>query len=197
MITVTETGTSCNDYKNDGKYWFGSNAVLPTERPANIYGWLEVISSGGSNIKQLWHRSSTINGSSEYQTFVRLYNINAQAWSAWSKYQMVEDSGWITPTLINGAHSSNVNYLCQYRKINGVVYLRGVITGITGACNLFELPTGYRPIGYQRFLKNSSNNLMPSNLIYVGVNGVVDLRSTSETGTFQITLDGISFVADY
>ena len=60
-ITVTETGTSCNDYKDDGVYWFGTAETRPTDTPeASTYGWLQVMSDGGDNIRQIWHRSAAI-----------------------------------------------------------------------------------------------------------------------------------------
>ncbi len=90
-IVVTEEGTDLNDYKDDGIYFFVNNASLPSNRPANIYGWVEVIGSNGFNVRQFWHRSSTINGSSEYQTFVRLYNRNADTWSAWERLATEHD----------------------------------------------------------------------------------------------------------
>lgn len=87
-ITVTEAGTNLNDYKNDGIYFFADSASLPSNRPANIYGWVEVISSNGFNVKQFWHRSASIDGSAEFETFVRLYNKNADTWSNWEKFKI-------------------------------------------------------------------------------------------------------------
>lgn len=87
-IIVTATGTDLNDYKNDGTYFFADSASLPSNRPANIYGWVEVIGSSGFNVKQFWHRSSSIDGSAEFETFVRLYNKNADTWSDWEKFKI-------------------------------------------------------------------------------------------------------------
>lgn len=108
----------------------------------------------------------------------------------------VEDSGWLDPTLISGSQPTSTNYLCKYRKINGIVYIKGVIAGLTGASQLFTLPTGYRPTGYQRFITNTGNTATTSNVVRIASNGEVLLQNTSNTGTFEITLDGISFVAD-
>lgn len=90
-IAVTEAGTDLNDYKDDGIYFFVNNASLPSNRPANIYGWVEVIGSSGFNVRQFWHRSATINGSAEFETFVRLYNRNADTWSAWERLATEHD----------------------------------------------------------------------------------------------------------
>lgn len=107
-----------------------------------------------------------------------------------------EDSGWIQPTLINGDVTGS-NYTCAYRKINGIVYFKGNIAGIKQACTLFTLPAGFRPFGVQRFLTNSENILNKQNLIKVtGSTGLVELDNTDLSGTFQVKLDGIAFVAD-
>lgn len=59
-----------------------------------------------------------------------------------------EDTGWVSLTLV----SSWVNYgsgyvTAQYRKINGVVHVRGVIKSgtTTGGTVVATLPAGYRP----------------------------------------------------
>ena len=86
-IVVTATGTSCNDYKNDGVYWFGTSSVVPTDSPEiGTYGWLQVISDGGNNVRQIWHRSAAINGENEFKTFVRKYSANTDTWSDWKRY---------------------------------------------------------------------------------------------------------------
>ena len=91
-ITVTETGTSCNDYKDDGVYWFGTAETRPTDTPeASTYGWLQVMSDGGNNIRQIWHRSAAINGANEFKTFVRKYSGNTNTWSTWERLATEHD----------------------------------------------------------------------------------------------------------
>lgn len=193
-VNVTATGQDLNDYKTRGLYWFGNTA--PANRPANIAGWLEVIEYNNQYVRQIWHRSSAINGSAEFETYTRFTNNGGTNWSNWAKYQIHEDSGWQTPTLTNGNATSS-NYICQYRKINGIVYIKGNIQGITEPCALFTLPMGYRPTGIQRFMNNTEANLSKLNLITInGSTGVVELGDTTVTGSHQVKLDGICFVAD-
>lgn len=63
-----------------------------------------------------------------------------------SGYDVV-DSGWITPELFNGwvPESGTTGYgVAGYRKIDGVVYCRGLVeNGTDGA--IFNLPSGFRP----------------------------------------------------
>ena len=57
----------------------------------------------------------------------------------------VEDSGWINIEPLIGTKSTGY-YAPQYRKIGNIVYLSGVINGITQrASTIFTLPEGFRP----------------------------------------------------
>lgn len=107
-----------------------------------------------------------------------------------------EDSSWIIPTLSIGEQPSSNNYKCRYRKIGKIVYIKGVISNVDQTGTLFTLPTEFRPAYPERFLTNSGNNTTTSNMIRVLTNGSVELTATSNTGTYEITMDGISFVAN-
>lgn len=148
-IIITATATSCNDYKDDGVYWFGTADTRPTDSPeASTYGWLQVIPDDGANVRQIWHRSAAINGTNEFKTFVRKYSANTDTWSNWKQYQMVEDSGWVDLPVNNGftTNALGSSGKLMYRKLNGVVYVKGSVKGFTAlnqACA--TLPSGYRP----------------------------------------------------
>ncbi len=55
----------------------------------------------------------------------------------------IADTGWINLTLINGWSSGQ---LPQYRRKNGVVYLKGRPTG-GSSTTIAQLPVGFRPGG--------------------------------------------------
>lgn len=56
----------------------------------------------------------------------------------------VVDSGWIAATLAGTwTNFGSGWHTAAYRKIDGVVYLRGLVTGGTGT--ILTLPAGYRP----------------------------------------------------
>jgi hypothetical protein len=62
----------------------------------------------------------------------------------------ISDSGWISAgTLSNGFTAGGL--APAYRKLNGVVYLRGNVTGGTAGTTAFTLPAGYIPTQTQAF----------------------------------------------
>lgn len=79
VTTVAATGTDLNDYKEFGWYYF-SSSYTPTNIPAGSNGWLQVVTTSGSAVKQFWYRMGTIN-SNDYQTFVRTFN--GTNWGDW------------------------------------------------------------------------------------------------------------------
>lgn len=69
-----------------------------------------------------------------------LYRFNG---TAWVSQNPVEDSGWVTPTLLNG-WTSESGLTLRYRKYRGVLYISGRVSGGTAA-PVFNLPVGFRP----------------------------------------------------
>lgn len=58
------------------------------------------------------------------------------------------DSGWITPTLLNGWVDYGSGWeTARFRKKNGIVYLRGLIKNGSTSATIFQLPPGFRPGG--------------------------------------------------
>jgi hypothetical protein len=60
----------------------------------------------------------------------------------------VQDSGWIAPTLASPWTNYGAGWAtAAYRKIDNVVYVRGLITGGTnsGVTPIWNFPAGYRP----------------------------------------------------
>jgi len=90
-----------------------------------------------------------------------------QMWSgsAW----VTNDTGWITPGLGSSWVVSG-GLTPQYRRLNGIVFMRGRISGGTSA-TVFTLPAGFRP----------SQTL---------VTAVLDAASTTATDRLVINTDG-------
>jgi hypothetical protein len=61
-----------------------------------------------------------------------------------TKGQLIVDSGWIEVSSLSNSFVSG-GITPSYRKLNGVVYLRGNLNNGTGAATAFTLPSGYRP----------------------------------------------------
>lgn len=107
-----------------------------------------------------------------------------------------DDTGWIAPTLSNGWGQYAGWEPFGYRRINGVVYLRGLISGgtTTDGTLLFTLPTGFRPaVGTTgKHISVASSNSI----------GVIKVREGGEVqcGTpvnaSWLSFAGVSFPAD-
>lgn len=84
---IKEKGTNLNDYKEDGKYYFGVS-YTPTNIPTGMNGWLEVITEDKKEyVKQIWYRHGTANNN-DYETYVRTYT--SETWSDWKQYATID-----------------------------------------------------------------------------------------------------------
>lgn len=93
----------------------------------------------------------------------------------------IADSGWITvSSFSNNFTATNT---VAYRKLNGVVYLRGSVNSGTANTTAFTLPTGYRPAAGGTY---ATQNYGTSNMTYITVNTdgtvVPNLSATWFTG---------------
>lgn len=66
------------------------------------------------------------------------------------------DSGWQNLTLSGGASAYADSQIPQYRKIGKIVFLRGAVKNISGACTIGILPIGCRPETTFSFIQNTS-----------------------------------------
>lgn len=116
-INVTTTGTNLNDYKTPGFYYFSAN-YPPTNVPTGTNGWLVVLTSNFSTIKQLWFRQGTAD-SNDFETYVRM--ISGSTVGKWHKFATVPAAN--TPQVIvavvqgavSGLSSSSGTYYVPYQ----------------------------------------------------------------------------------
>ena len=111
--------------------------------------------------------------------------------------QVLEDTGWITVSLQSGwGHYDTVNAYgpVQYRRKNGVVYMKGlavVQSGGNSAAAIFYLPAGYRP---------TTDTLLAvaggSGVLYVEKGGRVFAPGWTGGGAGSFISLGTSFPAD-
>lgn len=107
------------------------------------------------------------------------------------------DSGWITPTLVNGWVSLGGRTL-QYRKVGGRVTFRGVITNPSFANNntiAFTIPAGYRSSVPLVFSVTGSGYLAFFSIVYIPVDtyGFVANDRNTVSGEVLVCVDSISY----
>jgi hypothetical protein len=127
--------------------------------------------------------------------WVRVYY--ADSWGDWLK-EGGNDSGWINLTLNTGwSMDDYASEVPQYRKIGNIVYLRGLVNATTAAGNILAtLPQGFRPSGYfNRFV--CSLNQSDNAVVQINANGQINDHQKGSKSRMFLSLNGISFVADY
>lgn len=106
------------------------------------------------------------------------------------------DTGWITPTLGNSWVSFDAGAtfdIPQYRRFNGVVFLKGEMKSGTSNTTVFTLPAGYRPLKQISFCVQSNTG---SADILVGATGAVIVNNYNGGSNASVSLNGISFIAE-
>ena len=93
---VTTTDTDLNDYKKTGIYFF-SGTYTPVNIPAGSNGWLIVMPTSDSLVKQFWTRQGTPN-SNNHHTFERIFS--GGVWSDWVRFYTTKDT--INATSLSG-----------------------------------------------------------------------------------------------
>jgi len=88
----------------------------------------------------------------------------------------IGDSGWINLTLVN-SWAVTLGETPQYRKLNGIVYLRGLITG-GSATTVATLPVGFRPASIIRNVVKAATSPTTTTSLQIDPTGVI----TSPTG---------------
>ena len=100
-----------------------------------------------------------------------------------------EDTGWITPTLLNGwVNLGGSNRSAQYRRLNGVVSITGTLkSGVTAANTvIFTLPAGFRPSASLYLPTQSANALATINIAANGdITCSVNVSATTLTLQFM------------
>ena len=105
-----------------------------------------------------------------------------------------DDSGWINATLLGTiGNKGGIFQRARYRKLNGVVYIEGVVKG--GNSNLtntlFNLPLGFRPT--KTLMMMAMRSGFASTRLDVKPNGDVNCFRFNSSWT---SICGISFVVD-
>lgn len=188
-------GADLNDYLKTGIYLQGWNANIPAgggNYPDGRAGILEVF----NNLTGPFTLGTYSHIAQRFTTYVgdvwQRHHYNG--WKPWRPVNV--DSGWQTPALINSWANYGGQYpTIQYRRLNGVTYLKGLGRyGTSGG--MFTLPAGYRPLERNMFtvMVNNSSGYVPARLD-VHATGVVELN-WGYSGANFVTLSGVAFPAD-
>jgi hypothetical protein len=120
-------------------------------------------------------------------TFSALLNRGIDAINTYLRDIMkAGDTGWIQiTTFVNSWTATDPVY---YRRLNGVVYWRGTLSGGTSAA-MFTIPAGFRPVSAGAFL--CANGTSTTVFSRVGL-GTTTLNGSS--GTTPV-LNGVSYPA--
>ena len=129
--------------------------------------------------------------------------VVALGWDSGSpqRWRLASDTGWVTPSFLNGYTSYSTPYATGYRKFaDGQVQLRGLINAPASAgTSAFQLPAGYRPGPNMTYLFTQITSF---GIIRVDVqaDGNVVCGIEVRVGTWAnggwISLDGCIFLAE-
>lgn len=108
----------------------------------------------------------------------------------WKNINLLSDTGWVT---INPSANWTVTAPFRYRRLNGVVYLRGIVSRTTGIDNIATLPAGFRPAvnAVHPLATTSADNSVRATVTTAGVVQQTPLAS----GAFMY-FDGVNFIAE-
>lgn len=106
---------------------------------------------------------------------------------------VVDALGWTAPALLNSWVDYGGSFATAgYRKVAGVVYLKGLVKLGTIPSTVFTLPAGFRPAG-QRIFTTLANAVVARVDVDTFGNVVVD---TAAGGNAWLSLDPITFPAE-
>ena len=142
-ITISATGTSLDDYKEEGTYYFPT-ATQTVNIPYGTNGWLKVIANG-TNVKQIWYRSGTP-GTNDFQTAIRTHT-NTTGWGEWTKVLTSKDGTDIFNAMGLQGFSSSYYTIPAGGTIRvavpGIHLLYGRLTGAAANANAVYCITAY------------------------------------------------------
>lgn len=213
---VTGVPVGLINFKLRGQTFGGGNATWNTSTKITV-----IKLSGGTDAGAIVCTSTTRPGSPAkgdqiYETDTKTeFTWDGAAW----QYTGGDDTGWITPTLLNGWIPYGAGYTTPaYRRKNGIVYLRGLIrSGTVGSSTpFFVLPSGFRPPSSTYHIYTGTVGGITSGAASTGTahthtstnhGGRINIGGSSASsdgyvttespiGNGWVSLDGISFIAE-
>ena len=118
--------------------------------PAGAYWSVVETIRFGNDVRQTAYEVDT-----SARVYARTANSAANSWYSW--VVQAEDTGWKTPTMQNGWVEYSGSYPIRYRRINGVIHLKGLLKNGSIQNTAFNLPAGYRPAHTLHFPAHTHN----------------------------------------
>jgi hypothetical protein len=167
-----------NDAQASGFYW--SENALNQGTGTGLFAGVVSVHGKTGNVRQLGWRIYADASVPDLRVWER--NLVSGVWHPWtmtSNGKDQSDSGWVTPTFVNGFTSGSN---AAYRRIGNVTYLRGELLNSaapTTSTQAFVLPVGYRPTTRHRVLNWASSG-DPTQAVFLTAqnNGSVDVLCT-------------------
>ena len=101
---MTSGNADMNDYKTEGRYYFSQGVTLSNTPNGAVNGWLQVLPSNGTIVKQIWYRQGSTGGSPPTYTefYERVYS--GTSWFAWERIATASQLAGYVPTsrTVNG-----------------------------------------------------------------------------------------------
>ena len=107
-----------------------------------------------------------------------------------------QDTGWINVSTFGSSWASfGPSWTPRFRKLNGVVYLNGLLSGTISNITLFTLPEGFRPTASELHLIGHCGNPGGNTTWGIGISpdGKVAYKFGGQQTWFSI--DAVSFAA--
>lgn len=124
--------------------------------------------------------------------------VNVADWASRSFTEAAgQDSGWVAASFQNGWGNLGGAYqTVAYRKVGGVVYLRGLAAGgtTTDGTSVFTLPTGFRPSATEAF--PIANAASPTNDTRIEITAAGAVTVYGPVNNSYVGLSGINFFSN-
>lgn len=121
--------------------------------PSILAEWIGIPSAGTHTYKVTAARLTgtgtiTVGADAQYPAFILVEDITGVGIPGHTHHQLMEDTGWITPSFENGwiNYDAAAYQPARYRKVGNIVYISGLVKNGTPNQTIFTLPVGFRPL---------------------------------------------------
>jgi len=139
LVQRVKTGKhslDCNTYLSQGCWYISSGLAMLNMPSSVVNGWLKILPSTGTFIKQILYRAGTLD-STDYKIYTRTYNKTSKKWSDWveiitSKTKVCVNASFLNDQIscVYGASTYPKNSTTRYTNADCFSSTKGAV-GIT------------------------------------------------------------------